>query len=142
MKKKTLAILLSLAMVLSLFPVSAFASDTTSGFSDMPSNWSTKALENAVNNGLFVGDNGKIMPNDNLTRAQMAIVVNRAFGTTEKVSLISYTDIAADAWCYDDMAKAVQMKTFVGYDGKLEPDKSITREEAFAVLARAFKLSG
>ncbi|HZK61455.1 MAG TPA: S-layer homology domain-containing protein [Anaerovoracaceae bacterium] len=75
---------------------------TTSGFSDMPSNWSTKALENAVNNGLLVGDNGKIMPNDNLTRAQMATVVNRAFGTTKKVSLSSYTDVAANAWYYDE----------------------------------------
>ena len=142
MKKKTLVILLSLAMVLSLFPVSAFASDTTSDFSDMPSNWSTKALENAVNNGLLVGDNGKIMPNDNLTRAQMATVVNRAFGTTEKVSLSNYTDVAANAWYYDDMAKAVQMETFVGSGDKLNPDNNITREEAFVVLARAFKLSG
>jgi len=141
-KKKTLAILLSLAMVLSLFPVSAFASDTTSGFSDMPSNWSTKALENAVSNGLLSGDNGKIMPNDNLTRAQMATVVNRAFGTTEKASLSSYTDVEANAWYYDDMAKAVQMKTFVGSGDKLNPATNITREEAFAVLIRAFKLSG
>jgi hypothetical protein len=82
------------------------------------------------------------MPNDNLTRAQMATVVNRAFGTTEKVSLSSYTDVAVNAWYYDDMAKAVQMKTFVGSGDKLNPDNNITREEAFAVLARAFKLSG
>jgi protein tyrosine/serine phosphatase len=141
-KKKALAILLSLAMVFSLFPVSAFASGTTSDFSDMPSNWSTKALENAVSNGLLSGYNGKIMPNDNLTRAQMAAVVNRAFGTTEKASLSSYTDVAANAWYYDDMAKAVQMKTFVGSGDKLNPAANITREEAFAVLTRAFKLSG
>src|SRR5665647_1639458 len=141
-KKKALAILLSLAMVLSLFPVSAFASGTTSDFSDMPSNWSTEALENAVSNSLLSGYNGKIMPNDNLTRAQMATVVNRAFGTTEKASLSGYTDVAANAWYYDDMAKAVQMKTFIGNGDKLNPAANITREEAFAVLARAFRLSG
>src|SRR5665647_755332 len=141
-KKKALAILLSLAMVLSLFPVSAFASGTTSDFSDMPSNWSTEALENAVSNSLLSGYNGKIMPNDNLTRAQMATVVNRAFGTTEKASISSYTDVAANAWYYDDMAKAVQMKTFIGNGDKLNPAANITREEAFAVLARAFRLSG
>ena len=142
MKKKTLAILLSIAMVLSLFPTSAFASGITSGFSDMPNNWSTKALENAVKNGLLKGDNGKILPNANLTRAQMATIVNRAFGTTEKASLSSYTDVAANSWYYDDMAKAVQMKTFVGSGDKLNPDSNITREEAFVVLTRAIKLSG
>ena len=72
----------------------------------------------------------------------MATVVNRAFGATEKASISSYTDVAANAWYYDDMAKAVQMKTFVGSGDKLNPDNNITREEAFAVLARAFKLSG
>jgi len=141
-KKKALAILLSLAMVFSLFPVPAFASGTTSDFSDRPSNWSTKALENAVSNGLLSGYGGKIMPNDNLTKAQMATIINRAFGATEKASLSSYPDVAANAWYYDDMAKAVQMKTFVGSGDKLNPAANITREEAFAVLARAFKLSG
>ena len=108
----------------------------------MPNNWSTKALENAVKNGLLKGDNGKILPNANLTRAQMATIVNRAFGTTEKASLSSYTDVAANSWYYDDMAKAVQMKTFVGSGDKLNPDSNITREEAFVVLTRAIKLSG
>ncbi len=138
MKKKVLAIVLSLAMIISMLPTAAFAS----GFGDMPNDWSTKALENAVNNGLLIGDNGKIMPNDNLTRAQMATVVNRVFGATEKASISSYTDVAANAWYYDEMAKAVQMKTFVGSGDKLNPDMNITREEAFLVLARAFKLSG
>ena len=34
------------------------------------------------------------------------------------------------------------MKTFVGCGNKLNPDMNITREEAFLVLARSFKLSG
>jgi hypothetical protein len=138
MRKVTLAIILSLAMIASMVPTVALAS----GFTDMPKDWSKTALENAVNNGLLKGDNGKIMPKDNLTRAQMAAIVSRAFGTTEKVSLSSYTDVAANAWYYDDMAKAVQMETFVGSGDKLNPAANITREEAFAVLARAFKLSG
>ena len=139
-----MATLVVLCMLLMMLPVSVFADTAAfaSEFSDMPNDWSTTALENAVNNGLLNGYNGKIMPKDNLTRAQMATIVNRAFGTTEKASLSSYTDVAASAWYYDDMAKAVQMKTFVGSGDKLNPDSNISREEAFVALARAFKLSG
>lgn len=138
MRKRRLALLLTLAMIISMFPINAFATE----FSDMPEDWFTKALENAVANGLLKGDNGKIMPNDNLTRAQMATIVNRAFGTTEKSSIDDFTDVTKDFWYYDEMSKAVQMKTFIGSGDKLYPDNNITREEAFVVLARAFKISG
>lgn len=46
-----------------------------------------------------------------------------------------------DAWYYNDMGRAVQMKAFQGADGLLHPDDPITREEAFVVLARAFALT-
>lgn len=35
-------------------------------FSDMPDDCSKPALEKVVENGLLVGDNGKIRPKDNL----------------------------------------------------------------------------
>ncbi|MDF2613282.1 MAG: S-layer domain protein [Clostridia bacterium] len=143
MKKRLLSLLLVVVMGIGMMPVTAFgAKGDAPAFSDMQNDWSATALENAVKNGLLAGNSDKIMPKDNLTRAQMAVIVNRAFGTTEKAALGSYTDVAASAWYYEDMAKAVQMKTFTGYGGKLNPSKSITREEAFVVLANAFKLSG
>ncbi len=138
MKKKGLAFLLTIAMLIVLLPRPVPASE----FSDMPDNWSTAALKNAVTNGLLIGDNGKILPDDNLTRAQMAAIINRAFGASQSASLSEYTDVPANAWYYDEMAKAVQMKTFVGSGDKLYPDTGITREEVFVVLARAFKLTG
>jgi hypothetical protein len=109
----------------------------------MPKNWSAAPLENAVKNGLLSGYENKIMPNDNLTRAQMAAIISRAFGTTQEASLDRFTDVSKKAWYYQDMAKAVQMKIFQGSgDGKLNPKSDITREEAFVVLANALKLSG
>ena len=78
MLKKLMVIALSLVMVLSMMPLGAYAETTT--FSDMPDDWSTAALQSAVDNGLLNGANGMIMPEENLTRAQMAAVINRAFG--------------------------------------------------------------
>ncbi len=146
MKKKLFRILLVVLIVMGMIPTSTFTTytanaESSSVFLDMPEDWSTTALENAVKNGLLSGYDGKILPKDNLTRAQMAAIMNRAFGSKEVAPLESYTDVAESAWYYSDMAKAVQMKTFVGSDDKLNPDDYITREEAFTVLARAFKLS-
>ena len=96
----------------------------------------------AVDNGLLGGVDGEhIAPQGVLTRAQMAAIINRAFGAEKTASLTGYTDVAANAWYATDMAKAVQMGTFSGTgNGLLEPDRAITREEAFSVLARAFAL--
>ena len=139
--KKRLAILLALAMIITMIPLPVFAQETNV-FSDMPEGWSKTALQNAVSNGLLKGDDGNIRPNDYLTRAQMAAIINRAFGAAEKSSLKDYQDVSASSWYYDDMAKAVHMGTFIGNGGFLQPDKNITREEAFAAIARAFKISG
>lgn len=109
-------------------------------FSDMPDDWSTVALEHAVENGLITGSDGMIRPKDPLTRAQMATIINRAFGATIKASIGNYTDVPRAAWYYGEMEKAVQMKTFLGDGNRLYPDNPITRQEAFLVLARALKI--
>ena len=137
MKKKN-AIAMALAVTM-LLPTNALAL-APEDFSDFPNNWSSEALKSAIENGLLTGSGDKINPSGNLTRAEMAAIVNRAFGATEMASLAGYSDVSAQAWYYSDMAKAVQMGTFQGADGKLNPTGAITREEAFTVLARAFGL--
>ncbi|WP_312833421.1 hypothetical protein [Sedimentibacter saalensis] len=41
MKKKILSILLTLLMILNMFPVSALANSQVTNFTDMPNNWAT-----------------------------------------------------------------------------------------------------
>lgn len=137
--KKTVAVLCAAAILLT--PVQGLAASSTD-FVDFPNDWSSQALEAAVENGLLGGvGNGMIAPGGALTRAQMAAIINRAFGAEDAASLDGYTDVAADAWYYVDMAKAVEMGTFVGSGGGLlQPERNITREEAFSVLSRAFHL--
>lgn len=125
------------AMLLSTNAFAAVPSD----FSDFPTDWSAPAMTHAVQNGLLNGSDGKILPKGLLTRAQMATMVNRAFASSAKASLTSFTDMVPGVWHYDEMAKSVQMGAFQGADGKLSPNDPITREQAFAVLARAFGLA-
>ena len=135
--RKTTAMLCALAVSAGQIPaMAASASD----FSDLPDNWSKPALEFAIANGLLQGYNGLLRPNDPMTRAEMATVLNQAFAA-EAQAVISFADVPSTAWYYTQVAKAVQMQTFAGVsDTQFAPNLSITREQAFAAIARAFRL--
>lgn len=141
MKKQVLSLALSATMLASMLPKPAFAADNTT-FPDMPNDWSTQALQNAISNGLLNGIDGKIAAGENLTRAQMAAIVTRAFGTNGKADISSFGDVNTGDWFYDAMASSVLMGAFQGDGVNLNPNANITRQEAFTVLARLFTLSG
>jgi len=148
MRKRILAIVFALCMTLTLLPMTALAvtpeSQSEADFSDMPDegSWSYAALSAAVENGLLKGSDGKLTPKGCLTRAQMAVIMARAFGATEQADISAYTDVPADAWYHDALAAAVQMKLFAGTSAAtMAPDQYITRQQAFVVLARALKLN-
>ena len=132
-----------LVSVLAAFSVAASlgcGAVAAADFPDMPDNWSTAAITYAVENDLIRGMNGMINPDGRLTRAEMATVINRAFGATA-MATISFPDVKADAWYYPEVAKAVRMATFFGdAEGTFRPDDAINRQEAFVVIARVFRL--
>jgi len=131
-----------LVLVISLpFAFNAFAA-SPSDFSDFPTGWSNEAVTAAVNNGLLNGrSSNTIEPESNLTRAEMATIINRAFGAAIEKSISAFGDVSPNEWYYHEIAKAYNMQTFQGDDtGKMRPDDFITREEVFAVIARALVL--
>ncbi len=145
-KRRVLAVFMAIAMVFCFTPMTAIADSNTQAFMDMPEEgfWSTTALEAAVSNGLLNGftENGDqyLKPDSPLTRAQMATVVNRAFGAFLKAELTGVWDVNASAWYFDEMKKAVYMGT-MKLDGMMRPDDNITRQEAFTILGRALKMT-
>ena len=140
--KKLACWLVTLCLLLALLPAAALAADAPA-FSDMPEEdyWSFAALTAAVENGLLQGDGGKLLPDDPLTRAQLAAIVNRAYGALDTADIGGFTDVPDDAWYQQDIAKAVRMGTFQGDGSTMRPNDPVTRQEAFTVLARAFRLS-
>ncbi len=105
--------------------------------------WANEAIDAAVANGLLHGKgNGYIDSESNLTRAEMAAIMVRAFGASVKADARQFVDLAPSAWYYDEFAKAIQMKVFEGDgSGYMHPNDNITREEVFTVVARAMVLS-
>lgn len=100
-KKNTLALVLAGTMLL---PANAFAANR-SDFSDLPNDWSTEPLIRAIDNGLLSGSNGKINGKGLLTRAQLAAIVNRAFGAVKSASLTNFNDVLPSEWYYKRYSK-------------------------------------
>ena len=129
----------ALASLMIISGASGFASVS---FKDMPAvgNWARVPMERALENGLITGAGEFLMPNGVVTRAQMAAIVNKAFGAKELADLKKFIDVPKDAWYYADMAKAVKLGIFNGSGNKLDPTVNITREQVCVVLANAFNL--
>lgn len=102
--------------------------------------WYQAALDFARDHRILLGDpSGNMMPNDDATRAQMAAMLVRVFGCTAGKDIAHFTDVSTDAWYYSELSTAAQMNIFSGYgDGTMGPNRSITRQEAMVVIARAF----
>ncbi|HAS72736.1 MAG TPA: hypothetical protein DCS67_01170, partial [Clostridiales bacterium UBA8960] len=139
-KRKAIALTVSaLIMTPTAF---GFAAVSKPAFSDMPAvgHWARPGLELAVEYGILGGANGKIMPYGNVTRAQMAAIMNKVMGATEKADISKFTDVDSKAWYYEDMAKAIYLGVFSGSGTKLSPNVNITREQVCVVLANALNL--
>lgn len=135
MKKITMLALI-LALIFSL-SVNSFAA-----FSDMPQGADGEVLQRAVDNGLLEGfEDGTVQPNTPITRAQMATIFARAMKAEDKADISQFVDVKPEDWFYESMQKAVSMGAFKGDDkAQLNPNNSITRQEAFIVLYRIFNI--
>ena len=145
-KKRILALFLAAVSCLSL-AVSASAANTVArkatDFRDFDkSAWYAEAVSAAVDNGLLYGKSSTIIdPNGDMTRAEMAAIINRSFGCYKATDISQYKDVSKSKWYYNDVALAVQMGTYNGRSSStMAPDAPISRQEAMTVVARALEL--
>ena len=143
--KRILAMILAVASCLSL-AVSASAASTARKATDFrdfdKSAWYAEAVSAAVDNGLLYGKSATIIdPNGDMTRAEMAAIINRSFGCYKTADISQYKDVSKSKWYYKDVALAVQMGTYNGRSSSaMAPDAPISRQEAMTVVARALEL--
>ena len=147
MKRKRILALFLAAVSCLLLAVSASAAGTTTrkatDFKDFDkSAWYAEAVSAAVDNGLLYGKSATIIdPNGDMTRAEMAAIINRSFGCYKSADISQYKDVSKSKWYYKDIALAVQMGTYNGRSNStMAPDAPISRQEAMTVVARAMEL--
>ena len=145
-KKRILALFLAAVSCLSLAVSASAASATTRKATDFKdydrTAWYAEAVSAAVDNGLLYGKSSTIIdPNGDMTRAEMAAIINRSFGCYKQADISQYKDVAKSKWYYKDVGLAVQMGTYNGRSSStMAPDAPISRQEAMTVVARALEL--
>ena len=111
-------------------------------FTDMPTDNTRIAMENAVANGLLKGTSDTtIEPYSHITRGQMAEILTRAFNIQTKADLSAYQDMNPAQWYYTAVSKAVSMGAIQGDGQNINPENNITFQEAFLILSRIFNLT-
>ena len=141
MKKRVLSVLIALALLCALLPVTGASA---AGFSDVsPSDWYYSAVNYAVSNGLMNGvGNNRFAPNDPMTRAMLVTVLWRYDGGWMGYTN-GFSDVKNGQWYTDAIAWAAA-KGVVGGVGnnRFNPNGNITREQMAAILYRYAQLVG
>lgn len=120
-----------------------FTAAVSADFPDMPSDeQAAKAITNAVSNGILSGyDDGLVRPDANITRAEMASIITRAFGASKEADISDFSDVPIDMWYHSAFSKAYAMGAFSGDDQKrMNPQNNITFQECFTILSQVFDL--
>lgn len=117
----------------------------TVGVHAAPSDIAKHAARNEINRwidrGVFkVKSNGQFKPNEYITRAELVAVVNRVMKYQDKTP-VRFSDMWSRHVYAEDMVKAVNAGIIkLDASRKVRPDVRVTRQEAAAILARAFSL--
>lgn len=145
MKNKGMYRLLSGVLCTSVLLSSQAYAAASADYFDFPQNWSKDAMEFAVKNNFITGvSQDKIAPKAALTRAQLAAILSRVMktGAGDVSVLDNFTDADKNAWYASAMAKAVELNILYGDGDSIYPDRPVTRQELFAILVRAFAVTG
>jgi peptide/nickel transport system substrate-binding protein len=134
--KKLLALVLVLAMVLTLFAVRPM-SVSAAGFPDVSSTyWAKDQIDYLVSKGVVVGfPDGTFKPETLVTREQFAQMICIAKGLKAyKPAKATFKDVASGRWSYGYVEAAARAGYIKGYPGgTFKPANNITRQE-LAVL--------
>ncbi len=133
--KRAISLFLALTLALSL---AVPASAAEEGYSDVGSHYAKGAVETWSGYGVLQGyPDGTFRPDEPVTRAEMATVLDRVMGYQNTVEN-TYTDVPQRAWYTQSILHLAAEGIFQGRkEGQMLPKANITRQEAFATLARA-----
>ncbi|MFE1242938.1 5'-nucleotidase C-terminal domain-containing protein [Fictibacillus sp. NPDC058756] len=103
------------------------------------SHWANKVIHELANEGLVAGIGGnKFGPELELTRAQFIVIITRALDLPATEEKTPFTDVPA--WAANDIANAYAAGLVKGTtETKLDPNKTLTREEMITMLVRAYE---
>ncbi len=106
-----------LAVILSRFCETA-SDSAKDHFSDISGSWARKYINQAAESGLVCGyADGTFRPDQNITRAETIVMVNRILGRSVSADTVvngynTFSDVPDGAWYYWDIVEASNLHTF------------------------------
>lgn len=139
MKKRMLAMLLTVCMVLSILPAAAFAANTALPFTDVKAGqWFYDDVAYVYEKDMMKGmSDTTFEPNTTTSRGMIVTILHRLEGTPVAKTAGTFTDVAKNQWYADAVDWAAESQIVNGYgNGKFGPGDTITRQQMAAILYR------
>lgn len=115
-----------------------------SQFTDVPATaWYAETVYAAANAEIIKGfPNGTFQPTGKITRADFAIMIARLLkADTSKYTTVAFKDVPNTHYAVGAIAWCAEKKIVTGIGENFEPKRTITREEAATMMARALELT-
>ena len=133
-RKRICAWFITLAMLLTMLPSALAAS-----FADTRGHWAEDAISRWSDRGVIQGHNGDFEPDSAITRADMAVIIDRIMDYQTKAEN-KFSDLD-NAYYKDPILRVAQAGVMQGDGKNVRPKDKITREEAVSMLARALSVT-
>ena len=133
--KKAIILAVVAAILLTCAPLVSMAQsfdDVSKGF------WAGEAIKKWSDAQVLTGSNGKFRPNDQITRAEFAAVLNKIMKYDKGNAVFS--DVKPSDWFYSHITAVASAGVMNGYNGKAMPNAIIKRQDAAIMVKKAFSI--
>jgi hypothetical protein len=124
-----------------IFTAPSFAQNANT-FTDVRSNyWASQFIGELANRGVIAGfPDGSFKPEQQVTRAQFAAMLRKAFQKAPKREGIRFADVPGDYWAKTAIQEAYVTGFLSGYpNNRFEPNQNIAREQVLVSLANGLE---
>ncbi len=111
-------------------------------FTDVSSNyWAAQFIQQLSQRGVIAGfPDGSFRPEEPVTRAQFAAMIDKAFPKAQQRSAINFSDVPSNYWAYSAIEQAYSIGFLLGYPGnRFQPNQAIPRQQVLVSLANGLK---
>ncbi|MGM3308515.1 S-layer homology domain-containing protein [Anabaena sp. WFMT] len=122
--------------------ITATPSLAQTSFSDVSSNyWASQFIQQLSQRGVIAGfPDGTFRPEEPVTRAQFAAMINKAFNKSAQRQAINFNDVPSNYWAYSAIRQAYTIGFLSGYPGNVfRPNQAIPREQVLVSLANGLE---
>ncbi|WP_099191647.1 S-layer homology domain-containing protein [Tepidibacter mesophilus] len=109
-------------------------------FSDMNNHWSYETVKTIAAHQIINGyEDDSFRPDKEMTRAEFVKVLVSSMGEKVDNYETNFTDIPEYFWASPYINAAYEKGWITGYDGKFNPNESITREQMITIIMRVYR---